>query len=421
MECSIILPDNYVLKLAIESHTNAGDILNKVAEKMKIKSQDFQEFSLYMLLPERKSSLKTIPASWRSIKITRKIGDLWSACEKLNYHVDQPPPSFKVRRKIVLGEWPLMAIPNPSIAQLEFGQAIEELVAGRIPCNLKEATVLAVLILQALHGDYDPRKKVLTNKTIYDYFPKHLLDNSGVSVATLIDNINLTHHQLAGKNQAETRAKFLARMRNWKLYGASLFKVEQRKKPNHVWLAIHPNGVDVLEYPTLNPVCSWTYSQILSWNYNKEGEFNLVIGNLQNPGKENFTTYECQEIGEVIDSYIQLHNCKKENILISTSASRPNNKVVQNTFIPSKRISKQIKNSRLSVPKSKFQEIASQAGKRSSKILPSPQGDEAPPMSPLSSRSKANVNIGASRDKPFTKPRRSQKTPSVRMNFNFKQ
>jgi len=208
-------------------------------------------------------------------------------------------------------------------------------------------------------------------------------------------------------------------MRNWKLYGASLFRVEQRKKPTHIWLAIHPGGVDILELPSLNPICSWQYSQILSWNYNKEGEFNLVTGNLQNPGKENFTTNECQEIGEVIDSYIQLHNCKKENILLSTSSSRPTN--VQNTFIPSKRISKQIKNSRLSVPKSKFGEITSAGGKRSSKILPSPPSiDGAAPVSTLGSRSKANVNIGGARDQPFAKPRRSQKTPSVRMNFNFK-
>lgn len=88
----------------------------------------------------------------------------------------------------------------------------------------------------------------LCSKSIYDYMPKHIIED-GTPISSWVDSIfpffsllnylfiylfwglileeiNLAHQQLAGKHLTEIRIKFLSRVRTWKLYGSSLFKVE---------------------------------------------------------------------------------------------------------------------------------------------------------------------------------------------------
>lgn len=137
------------------------------------------------------------------MKSNRKIGDLWSAAEKLQLLGGDQPPALKIRRKFIIGPWPLTTISsNPFYCQLEFGQvhffsflpfsfliqfhflfvfvfffftfvfinillqALEEFVEGKIPCTSPEATLYCVLALQTLHGDFDARRKIVTK---YDY------------------------------------------------------------------------------------------------------------------------------------------------------------------------------------------------------------------------------------------------------------
>ena len=58
MVCGVLLPDRTTLEIPIESSTNSEDLLSRVAEKMKIPLDEFQEFYLYTYVPEKKSGFK---------------------------------------------------------------------------------------------------------------------------------------------------------------------------------------------------------------------------------------------------------------------------------------------------------------------------------------------------------------------------
>jgi len=236
--------------------------------------------------------------------------------------------------------------------------------------------VFSVLALQILHGDYDARRKIVTTKTIYDYVPKFILDD-GSNVAGWVDKINLAHQQLAGKHLTETRTKFLSRARAWKLYGSSIFKVEQRKKPYVLWMAINQKGIDFLDYPKLQPITQYSFNQILSWNFSKEGEFNLLTGSLQNPTKEYFTASECQEIAEILDTYLQMHQKAEEQSKYKSKNMDKSAFTTARTFKTpaSKRASR---NSRLSIPKPR-NSAQINAAKRTSKILFESSSEDASP------------------------------------------
>lgn len=60
MVCGVLLPDKSVVDIPIESSTNSEELLGRVAEKMKIPIEDFQEFYLYTFVPEKKSGFKGI-------------------------------------------------------------------------------------------------------------------------------------------------------------------------------------------------------------------------------------------------------------------------------------------------------------------------------------------------------------------------
>lgn len=60
MICGVLLPDKTVVEIPIESSTNSEELLGRVAEKMKIALEDFQEFYLYTFVPEKKSGFKGI-------------------------------------------------------------------------------------------------------------------------------------------------------------------------------------------------------------------------------------------------------------------------------------------------------------------------------------------------------------------------
>jgi hypothetical protein len=58
MVCGVLLPDKSIVDIPIESSTNAEDLLSRVAEKMKISMEEFQEFYVYTFVPEKKSGFK---------------------------------------------------------------------------------------------------------------------------------------------------------------------------------------------------------------------------------------------------------------------------------------------------------------------------------------------------------------------------
>jgi len=92
-------------------------------------------------------------------------------------------------------------------------------------------------------------------------------------------------------------------LREWNLYGTSLFVVKQNKKPNIGWLAINQKGLDLLSYPSMKLLRSWPITSISSWSLDNNS-FNFVSGSLFKPNREHFISSEAVEMCNVLRAYI---------------------------------------------------------------------------------------------------------------------
>lgn len=59
MICTILIPDRTGMDIAIESYTFAEDLLSRIADKLKIPDDEFQEFYLYSFVPEKKGTFRS--------------------------------------------------------------------------------------------------------------------------------------------------------------------------------------------------------------------------------------------------------------------------------------------------------------------------------------------------------------------------
>jgi hypothetical protein len=88
---------------------------------------------------------------------------------------------------------------------------------------------MAALSLQIRHGDHNASKDPLTEKTIYDYVPRDLIENLNLgssAIKSWVDTIRLCWIALSGTSAAEAKKNYLSHMREWAFYGNSLFILE---------------------------------------------------------------------------------------------------------------------------------------------------------------------------------------------------
>ncbi|XP_061693306.1 pleckstrin homology domain-containing family H member 2 isoform X2 [Syngnathoides biaculeatus] len=207
-------------------------------------------------------------------------------------------------------------------------QINEAIVAGHFPVNKELALEMAALLAQVEFGDFEHpfltsgpihTKSNQTLKQVLDkFYPKHYRHTpSKEHLRQLLQRLSTRWSSLRGRSSSECVRIYLTVAKKWPFFGAKLFEAESiTPSPDpatHVWLAVHENGISVLEHNSIKPLVSHPYKNVMTFGGCKQ-DFRLVVA--QNVGNnttkdkpsENHTfamdVTKIREITLLISSYI---------------------------------------------------------------------------------------------------------------------
>uniref|UniRef100_UPI0037E74C52 pleckstrin homology domain-containing family H member 2 n=1 Tax=Semicossyphus pulcher TaxID=241346 RepID=UPI0037E74C52 len=207
-------------------------------------------------------------------------------------------------------------------------QTNEAIAAGHFPVNKELALEMAALLAQVDFGDFErpfsapgsaQTKSNQTLKQVLDrFYPKHYRRSSSEEqLRLLLQRLSARWASLRGRSSSECVRIYLTVARKWPFFGAKLFEAESitpsPQQGARVWLAVHEDGISVLEHSSVKPLVSHPYKSLMTFGGCRQ-DFMLVVGQSigTNAGKDKPTdkhlfamdASKIREITLLISSYI---------------------------------------------------------------------------------------------------------------------
>ncbi|XP_030603638.1 pleckstrin homology domain-containing family H member 2 isoform X2 [Archocentrus centrarchus] len=207
-------------------------------------------------------------------------------------------------------------------------QTNEAIVAGHFPVNKELALEMAALLAQVEFGDFErpfstsgsaQTKSNQTLKQVLDrFYPKHYRrSTSEEQLRQLLQRLSARWASLRGRSSSECVRIYLTVARKWPFFGAKLFEAESitpSPEPSvRVWLAVHEDGISVLEHNSIKLLVSHSYKNLMTFGGCKQ-DFMLVMGqsisanaSKDKPTEKHLFAMDSSKIREItllISSYI---------------------------------------------------------------------------------------------------------------------
>lgn len=225
-------------------------------------------------------------------------------------------------------------------------QTNEEITAGHFPVNKELALEMAALLAQVEFGDFErpfsspgssgaaQTKSNQTLKQILErFYPKHYRYScTEEQMRQLLQRLCARWASLRGRSSSECIRIYLTVARKWSFFGAKLFESESvtpSQKNVRVWLAVHEDGVSMLEFNSVKVLASYPYKSIVTFGACGQ-DFMLVVAlsSVSNTSKDKPTEKhlfsmapsKVRDVTLLIASYI---NCPQQQKAAAHHLSAP--------------------------------------------------------------------------------------------------
>ncbi|XP_064600082.1 pleckstrin homology domain-containing family H member 1-like isoform X2 [Liolophura sinensis] len=170
-------------------------------------------------------------------------------------------------------------------------QINNEIVAGRFPLNRDLALELASLMAQIEFGDVrvseglSPGAVVPTPQlaqVLDRFYPRQYKDTSSSDLKQLTSTLIERWQALKGRGTQDCVRVYLTVARKWPFCGAKLFCAVPKggkEKNTCIWLAVHEEGLSVLEYSSMQPMNTYDYKSVITFGGWRD-EFMFVLNQL---------------------------------------------------------------------------------------------------------------------------------------------
>uniref|UniRef100_A0A7N9AUC2 Pleckstrin homology domain containing, family H (with MyTH4 domain) member 2 n=1 Tax=Mastacembelus armatus TaxID=205130 RepID=A0A7N9AUC2_9TELE len=203
-------------------------------------------------------------------------------------------------------------------------QTNEAIVVGHFPVNKELALEMAALLAQVEFGDFErpfsapgsaqTKSNQILKQVLDRFYPKHYRrTTSEEQLRQLLQCVSTRWASLRGRSSSECVRIYLTVARKWPFFGAKLFEAEVKCKQGVcVWLAVHEDGISVLEHNCI-PLVSHPYKSLMTFGGCKQ-DFMLVVGqsisastSKDKPTEKHLFAMDTSKIREItllISSYI---------------------------------------------------------------------------------------------------------------------
>ncbi|XP_055986504.1 pleckstrin homology domain-containing family H member 2 [Sorex fumeus] len=206
-------------------------------------------------------------------------------------------------------------------------QTNEQVVQGLFPLSRELALEMAALLAQVDVGDFErplstPADQIpnhcKANQTLRQvldkFYPRRYRDGASEDqLRQLCQRLSSRWTALRGHSAAECVRIYLTVARKWPFFGAKLFPAKPAAAlslgSTSTWLAVHEDGVSVLEHGSLRLVVSYLYKDLITFG-GYQDDFMVVINNSHSKDKPTETLLfamakpKILEITLLIASYI---------------------------------------------------------------------------------------------------------------------
>ena len=204
---------------------------------------------------------------------------------------------------------------DPIDVELEFAQAIKDVISSKYPFSEQDALTLAALQMQEKHGDHPEgfASDYIQNRLRGFVASKFYEGNEGKQ-RELEGTIMTLYSKLKGYTQTEARLSYLDYVRGWKIYGSTVYVSEplnNKELPAHVVLAVNNKGILVIDASNKEYVAEYDYPNIVTWG-NSANSFVVITGTPTRQNKLYFKTIHGKEINALLRGYVEARNDAKK-------------------------------------------------------------------------------------------------------------
>ncbi|KXS20836.1 hypothetical protein M427DRAFT_51790 [Gonapodya prolifera JEL478] len=272
--------------MMVEASAIVGEIFEQLKEKCNLKGS--KGFAVY----------ETFGGLERAMDSREKIADIifkWDNFARATQSREKLKFNFKKRLFLTEKE------SNDAEEELVRCQVMTDIRWNRFPLTEIEATTLVALQAQVEYGDYRPEAKVP-----YPEFLTRFLPDS-FHIPGMDQVIANKHGMLQGRTAREAQKEFLRILKEWSLFGSTVFEVSQSyssEMPTDCWLAVNATGIHILERQGKEALVSCPYDTIASYSPSQTSIM-IVTESVTQGVKYVFSTIHAAAIGTLMKDYIE--------------------------------------------------------------------------------------------------------------------
>nr|DBA27194.1 TPA: hypothetical protein GDO54_011362 [Pyxicephalus adspersus] len=169
-------------------------------------------------------------------------------------------------------------------------QTNDKIINGLFPVNKELALELAALLAQVESGDYERpfqatagqvKSSQAVKQALEKFYPKRYREDcTEEQLRQLQQRLGSRWMALRGHSASDCVRIYLTVARKWAYFGATLFPAKP-VTPNPfegplVWLAVHEDGISVLEYNTMRLLLTYTHRSLMTFGGYRD-DFMLVV------------------------------------------------------------------------------------------------------------------------------------------------
>ncbi|XP_041038851.1 pleckstrin homology domain-containing family H member 2 isoform X2 [Carcharodon carcharias] len=170
-----------------------------------------------------------------------------------------------------------------------------EIVNGHFPVNKELALEMAALLAQVEFGDFErpfstpagqismqSKSNQVLKQVTEKFYPKRYKQGcTEEQIKQLCQRLSTKWVALRGRSAADCVRIYFTVARKWPFFGAKLFATKPIAPPRSdiapVWLAVHENGISILEYSSMRLITTYMYKSIMTFGGCRD-DFMLVVG-----------------------------------------------------------------------------------------------------------------------------------------------
>jgi hypothetical protein len=204
---------------------------------------------------------------------------------------------------------------DPIDVELEYVQAVKDVVLAKYPFSEQDALTLAALQMQEKHGDHPEgfASDFIQNR-LRAFVASKFYEGNEAKHRELENTVMTLYSKLKGYTQTEARLSYLDYVRGWKIYGSTFYVSEplnNKELPAHVVLAVNNKGILVIDASNKEYVAEYGYPNIVTWG-NSANSFVVITGTPTRQNKLYFKTIHGKEINALLRGYVETRNAAKK-------------------------------------------------------------------------------------------------------------